>query len=102
MLYVYFNINYSILTVRLFGSTFIRPLGEHGTLFQLRNMIGRINVSADPIRRFNECEDFFKLIINCFLLVAAMKFLKMTSLSDVPSLPHVNQANELWMESAEK
>ena len=31
-----------------------------------------------------------------------MKFLKMTSLSDVPSLPHVNQANELWMESAEK
>ena len=65
-------------------------------------MIGRINVSADPIRRFNECEDFFKLIINCFLLVAAMKFLKMTSLSDVPSLPHVNQANELWMESAEK
>ena len=49
-------------------------------------MIGRINVSADPIRRFNECEDFFKLIINCFLLVAAMKFLKMISLSDVHSL----------------
>ena len=71
-------------------------------MYQLRNMIGRRNVSSDPIQKFNECEDFFKLITNSHILVAAMQCLKMTSVDSVPSVPHLDQPDQLWMETTEK
>lgn len=70
-------------------------------MYHLRNVIGRSNVSADPIRKFNECDDFFKLIVTCYILVAAMKLLGMKSLDDVPSIPNVDSPCDLWMESTE-
>ena len=55
-----------------------------------RNMIGCQNVSSDPIQKFNECEDFFKLIINSHVLLAAMQYMKMTYLDCVPLIPHLD------------
>ena len=65
-------------------------------------MIGCRNVSSDPIQKFNECEDFFKLITINHILVAAMQYLKMTSLDSIPSVPHLDQPDQLWMETTEK
>ena len=47
--------------------------GEIGTLFQLRNVTGRTNVNADPVHRFNECDDFFRLVVTCHVLVQCLQ-----------------------------
>ena len=76
--------------------------GEHGTMYQLRNLIARSNVNADPIHKFNECEDFFKLSVTCHILVAAMEILHMEDLTDIPTIPTVGKQQDLWMQMAEK
>lgn len=74
---------------------------EHGTMYQLRNLIGRSNVNADPIHKLNECEDFFKLVVTCHILVAAMEILRMKDLNDIPTIPTVAKPQDLWMISRE-
>lgn len=71
-------------------------------MYQLRNLIGRSNVSADPVHKFNESDDFFKLVVTCYILIAAMKSLKMKALEDVPCMSGVEEPRELWMETVEK
>lgn len=65
-------------------------------------MIGCRNVSSYPMQKFNECEDFFKLIVSTHVLVATMNCFKMTSLDSVPTIPDFDQPDQLWMETAEK
>ena len=43
---------------------------EHGTLYQLRNVLHRTNVSK-PDKDFNACDDFFVIIVNSHILAAA-------------------------------
>ena len=52
--------------------------------------------------RYNECDDFFNLIVNSHIAVAAMKLLQMNTLEDTPNLPTGFDALELWMESIDK
>ena len=59
--------------------------GEHGTLFQLRNKLGRSNVITDPTKDFNACDDFFQVVVSAHIIAAAMKLLKMKSVNDVPT-----------------
>ncbi len=75
---------------------------DHGTLYQLRNLIGRSNVSGDPTKKYNECDDFFKLIVKCHILVAALQHLNMKSLSDVPDIDSVSNPENLWMIQADE
>ena len=49
-------------------------------MYQLKNLVGRTNVSTDPIRKFNESDDFFKLITTSHILVAALEILKKNDL----------------------
>ena len=58
---------------------------DHGTLYQLRNLINRRNVVVDPKRDVNACEDFFVLTVKCYIIAAVMKELQMNSLDDIPS-----------------
>ena len=76
-------------------------VGQHGTMYQLRNLIALSNVNADPIHKFNECEDFFKLVVTCHILVAAMEILHMEDLTDIPTIPTVGKQQDLWMQMAE-
>lgn len=52
-------------------------------------MLHRTNVVAKPIDGFNACDDFFNLVIEALVVVAAMKKFGMSSLQGVPS--------ELWV-----
>ena len=70
-------------------------------MFQLWNLIGRSNISNDPIHKFNESDDFFKLLISCYILAAAMELLKMKALDGIPSISTVEKPEELWMQTAE-
>ena len=44
---------------------------EHGTLYQLK----KTKVVPKPLDNFNECDDFFVLIVKCHVLTDAMKIL---------------------------
>ena len=55
---------------------------EHGTLYQLRNLLGRSNVVTDPARDFNACEDFLLVVVSGHIIAAAMKSLGMKTMDD--------------------
>ena len=75
---------------------------QHGTLFQLRNLIGRTNVKGKPIDCFDPCEDFFVLIVEAHIVTAAMKLLEMATLSNVPSTKYVPQGEVTWTQTDEE
>ncbi len=52
-----------------------------------------------PKSAFDECDDFFTLAIECYILVASMKYLKMTSLDNNPSsdiIPEDVWTHNVW------
>ena len=75
--------------------------GEHGTMYQLRNLLARTNVNENPQKDFNACDDFFQLIIPSHTLAASLEFLKMESLIDTPSEDDISDSPNTWMNSAE-
>ena len=79
-----------------------KSAAEHGTLYQLRNLINQSNVPKKPKKNFYACNDFFVQVINSLLLVASMDFLQMESLNDTPSASVLPNAERLWAESKER
>ena len=79
-----------------------KSAAEHGTLYQLRNLINQSNVPTKPKKNFDACSDFFVQVINSLLFVASMDFLQMESLNDTPSASILPNAERLWAESKEK
>ena len=61
---------------------------QGGTLFQLRNLINRCNVSANTTGRFNETIDSFQLVVECHIMAAAMHFFSIRNLQDAPEKKH--------------
>ena len=59
--------------------------GDKGTLFQLRNLLNRRNVSQIPKQNFDACDDFLNTIVDSHVLAAAIEHLGMKSVSDLPS-----------------
>ena len=57
---------------------------EKGTLFQLRNVINRRNVSSKPKAEVNAAEDFFEIAVIGYVISSTMSYLQMSSLEDVP------------------
>ena len=56
-----------------------------GTLLQLCNLINRRNVAKDVSGRFNECIDFFEMVVNCHIIAAGMHFFGLKKLSSEPT-----------------
>ena len=65
-------------------------------MYQVRNLIGRSNVSKSPGKNFNASDDFIKLIITSYIVTAAMEYLKMDSLTDSPSEEVIHSPSEIW------
>ena len=76
--------------------------GEHGTMYQLRNLLNRSNVPKKPKKNFDACDDFLCTLVESLLLVATLEYLQMESLDDDPSVNVLPNANTLWTESHEK
>ena len=73
---------------------------ERGTLYQLRNLINRRNVTTHPKSDVNANEDFLEVTITSYILVAAMSDLGMSSLDDIP--PDSVISHDMWMEDDSK
>lgn len=75
---------------------------QHGTLYQLRNLIGRTNVTKKPIESFDASEDFFILVIEAHIVAATMKLLEMETLNDTPSKQYAPQGDFTWTQPIEE
>ena len=73
---------------------------EHGTLYQLLNLLHRRSVGKRPKKDVNACEDFFVLVVTTHVLAAAMKLLQMDSLEAVLSSSLV--PSDLWLQTSER
>ena len=67
----------------------------------LRNVINRRNVVKKPIDNFNACDDFFMTVVISHILVVAIKYLKLKSLSEIPSDDVIPDTENLWMQPKE-
>ena len=57
---------------------------DHGTLYQIRNLIQRRNVGKKPKKDFNAHDSFFNLVTTSHILAAAIEILGMDNLDDTP------------------
>jgi hypothetical protein len=57
---------------------------DHGTLYQLRNLLQRRNVGKKPKKGFNAHHDFFNVVLTSHILAAAMEMFGMDNLEDEP------------------
>lgn len=78
---------------------FVRPesSSDHGTAYQLRNLLGRSNVVTKPKKNLNACEDFLILLLRAYVTYAAMDVLQMENVDDAPN----TLAEDLWLKSNE-
>ena len=69
---------------------------QRGTLFQLRNMLNRRNISTSVKANVNAWEDFMDVITKGHILTAALEYLGMTSLDGVPDPSKIK--TNIWMD----
>lgn len=69
-------------------------------MYQLRNVINRRNVSSYAEKDYNACDDFFKAVVECHIVAAAMQYFNMSTFSDSPVHPKLKE--DLWLESLEE
>ena len=65
--------------LRLYSSS---SLTEGGTLYQLHTLINRRNITADPSKNVDACEDFIETVLHAYILSAAMESFEMASIDD--------------------
>ena len=58
---------------------------QHGTLYQIRNLLHRTNVPKTPKSNVDACEEFFSFTVVGHVIAAAMKILDIESLDDEAS-----------------
>lgn len=73
--------NIQVIWKRLYKAT---SGSDHGTLYQLRNLVQRRNVGKQPKKDFNAHHDFFNVVVTSHILAAAMEVFGMDSLEDEP------------------
>lgn len=69
---------------------------ERGTLYQLRNLINRRNVTKEVKSNVNANEDFLEVTVKGYIIVAALSSLGMTDIDGPPPASLVSP--NLWME----
>ena len=71
---------------------------EHGTMYQMKNYLGRSNVVMSPKNNMNSCKDFLVLLLHSYITVAAMKVVELDKIDNWPS--YIQE--EMWIEHKQK
>ena len=58
---------------------------DGGTLYQLRNVINRCNITKKPTGNVTASEEYFLLVTEAHIVTAAMTLFQMDSLKDRPN-----------------
>ena len=78
----------------------MKSAAQPGTLYQLRNKLGRSNVVCDPKKDFNACDDFIRMVISSHMIFVTLKHLNMESISDIPCNESVlRDPNLIWIKT---
>ena len=54
-------------------------------------------MKTKPKKDFNSCHDFFELVIQCHIIAAALTYLKMEKIEDVPTTDIIPNSTTAWM-----
>ena len=73
-----------------------RSVGDHGTLYQLRNKLNRTNVVSVPKKDMNACEDFITTVTSGLVVAAALNTFELQSVNDCPADHIVLDAESVW------
>lgn len=65
-------------------------VSDGDTMYHLRNLINRRNVTSDPSHNVDPSEDFFITIVEAYIFNAVMYLYQMKSLSDDPVDPCIS------------
>ena len=68
---------------------------QRGTLYHLRNLINRRNVTKKCKNNMNACEDFFETVVKGHVISCAMNLLGMSDVGDSPT--RFITSDEVWM-----
>jgi L1 cell adhesion molecule like protein len=71
-----------------------KSVSDKGTLFQIRNLLNRRNVSKSPKENFDACDDLFNTALDGHIIAAALSYLNMTNISDTPSIQVTDSSTE--------
>ena len=78
----------------------MKSSAQLGTLYQLRNKLGRSNVVCDPKKDFNACDDFIRVVISSHMVAVTLQYLQMESISDIPHNDSVlSDPDLIWMKT---
>ena len=72
-------------------------MGDHGTLYQLRNKLNRTNEIERPKNDVNACEDFFETITSGLIVASGLTTLELKSTDDTPGTEVLPEAGSLWI-----
>ena len=75
-----------------------RSAADHGTAYQLSNLIGRSNVVTKPKKNMNACEDFLLLILRSYITAAGMEVLGLKEVDAWPS----SIPKDVWLDDKDK
>ncbi|KAL5484392.1 hypothetical protein EMCRGX_G020883 [Ephydatia muelleri] len=70
---------------------------QTGTLYHLKNLLNRTSIPKKSKKQYDACHDFFVLVVEAYILVAAMTELKMDNLDGIPDKTFAPQENDTWM-----
>eukprot|EP00731_Ephydatia_muelleri_P008752 Em0004g1090a len=70
---------------------------QTGTLYHLKNLLNRTSIPKKAKKQYDACHDFFVLVVEAYILVAAMTELKMDNLDGIPDKTFSPQGNDTWM-----
>ncbi|KAL5474537.1 hypothetical protein EMCRGX_G026495 [Ephydatia muelleri] len=70
---------------------------QTGTLYHLKNLLNRTSIPKKAKKQYDACHDFFVLVVEAYILVAAMTELKMDNLDGIPDKTFAPQGNDTWM-----
>ena len=72
-------------------------MGDHGTLYQLRNKLNRTNVIEKAKNDVNACEDFLEIVTSGLIVASALTTTKLASTDDTPGIVVLPEAESIWI-----
>ena len=72
-------------------------MGDHGTLYQLRNKLNHTNVMEKPKNDVNACEDFLEIVTSGLIAASALTTTKLASTNDTPGTVVLPEAESIWI-----
>ena len=73
-------------------------MGDHGTLYQLRNKLNRTNMIEKPKKDVNAFAEFHEIITSGLIVASVLTTLKLESTYDIPGTEALSESGSAWIQ----